>query len=164
MPGWVDLSIALVFAGALLLEFRRGFGRAVFDLAALLVAMRATWMLNDPMSNSVHLVLDHSANHAVMYFGGFLVIGALLVVLGRLLHSTTLVSTDVFEPMLGGVCGLAIATIVSHALVQGLALGAGTNAIPESVANSAMGMEFLRFGTYHQVLEFLYNFHREPVG
>lgn len=163
MPNWIDLSIAVFFAGALLLEFRRGFGRAIFDLAALLLALRITWALNEQVSGALQFASNPETNRAAIYVGVFLIAGASLMLVGKLLHSTTLVSTDVFEPGLGAICGLGIATITAHVLVQGLALGTGSDTVPGVVAGSVLGMEFLRFDTYHQVLELLYNFHRDPV-
>ena len=164
MPNWIDACVAVFFVGAFILEFKRGFGRAIFDLAALLLALRIMGAVSEPLSGSVHLVGNAHTNQAILYVAGFLVVGAALVLLGRLIHSTTLVSTDVFEPLLGALCGLAIATIVSHVLVQTIALGGGDDNLPLVVINSVLGMEFLRFDTYHQVLETLYNFNREPVG
>ena len=164
MPNWIDASILVLFVGALILELKRGFGRAVFDLAAFLVALRVTWMLNEPLSASVQLAADSHMNQAVIYALGFVVIGGPLIYVGKLLHAATLISGDVFDPMLCSLCGLAIATIATHTLVQTITLGAGGDGVPAVVAGSVFGTEFLRFDTYHQVLEQLYNFHREPAA
>ncbi len=164
MPNWIDASIAVFFVGAFLLEWKRGFGKAVFDLAALLLALRIAWGLNDALSGSVQLVANEHANQAILYIGGFVITGLVLVFLGKLVHSATLVSTDVFDPILGALCGLAMATVAAHALVQTIALGAGGSNVPIVIADSVLGTEFLQFGTYHQVLELLYNFNRPPVG
>ena len=164
MPNWIDASIAIFFAGAFVLEMKRGFGRAVFDLAALLLALRITWALGEALSGSARLAGNGHTNQAILYVTGFLIVGAALVVLGKLVYSTTLVSTDVFEPLLGGLCGLGIAIIASHVLVQTIALGVGGDSAPVVIADSVLGTEFLRFDSYHQMLELLYNFHREPVG
>jgi uncharacterized membrane protein required for colicin V production len=164
MPNWIDTSIAVFFVGAFLLEWKRGFGRAVFDLAALLLGLRITWALNDALSGSVRLASNPHANQAILYVGGFLVAGAALVLLGKLIHSATLVSTGVFDPIFGALCGLGIATIAAHVLVQTIALGTGGSNVPVMIADSVLGTEFLRFGAYHQVLELLYNFNRPEVG
>jgi hypothetical protein len=152
----------LLFAGTFFIEMKRGFGRAVFDLAALLLAIKIVWALHEPLSGAVHLVRDTCTNQAVLYALGFLITGGALVFLGRLVHSATLVSTDVFEPILGGLCGLAIAIIASHALVQTIALGVGVDTVPVVIADSVLGTEFLRFDTYHRVVELLYHFDRPP--
>ncbi len=163
MPNWIDAFILVTFGGAICLEFRRGFGRAVFDVAALLVALRVTWMLNETLSGSVRLAADPDTNRAVLYAAGFIVLSSLLVRIGKAVHAATLVSTDVFDPALGALCGAGIATMIGHVLVQSIDLGAGGTSIPSAVAGSWLGTEFLRFDTYHEVLNLLYNFHRDPV-
>lgn len=163
MLNWIDLCIGIFFAGALVLGFRRGFGKAIFDLAALLVALRVTWELNEGLSRVLPLAVDPHVNNAANYALVFVITSVLLICIGRFLHATTLVSADVFEPMLGCLCGLGMATILSHILVQTIAMGGRSEAVPALLASSMLGTEFLRFDTYHQVLQMLYNFHRSPV-
>ncbi len=165
MFNWIDVSIAVIFIGIGALEAKRGFGRALFDTAAALVALRAAFELNRPLARAVHLSADPYMNQAAVYAICFAALAAVLLYLGKLLYDITLVTAGVFDPVLGGMCGLAIAVIASHALVRTIALGSGGgDAVPAAIGASVFGMELLRFDTYHQVLEFLYNFHREPVG
>ena len=163
MLNWIDLCIGMFFVVAFVLEFRRGFGKAIFDLAALLVALRMTWELNDVLSRALQLAANPHTNEAALYALGFVIISVVLVCIGRFIHATTLVSADLFEPMLGCLCGLAMATIASHVLVQTIALSSRGDAAPVMLASSMFGDEFLSFDTYHQVLHILYNFHRNPV-
>lgn len=164
MFNWIDIAIAAIFIGIGVLEAKRGFGRALFDTAAVLVTLRAAFELNRPLSRVVHLSADPHANEAMVYAICFAALGVVLLYLGKLLYDTTLLTTGIFDPACGGICGVAIAVMVSHALVRTIALGVGGDAIPAAISASALGTEFLRFETYHHVLEFLYNFHREPVG
>jgi len=160
MLNQLDFLIVLIFVFVPLAQLKRGFGKAVFDLAALLLAVYTSSTLLEPLAGAVKLAADPSINEAAVYATSFVVIGGVLMLVGKLLYERTLVSVDPFEPFFGGICGIAIAIILCHVGVRSLALGAGPDAVPPVIANSAMGTEFLTFETYHRLLEVLYSFDR----
>jgi uncharacterized membrane protein required for colicin V production len=160
MANWVDFTIIVLFAGTVLLEVKRGFGRAVFDLAALLVAVRAAPMLADPLSHSLSLSHSAATNSAIIYAACFALLGGLLIFLGKLVYDTTLISAETFDALLGGILGIGIAVILCHAFVRTIALTSGPSLASALVAQSAMGAEFLTFDSYHRLLEALYTFDR----
>jgi len=161
MPNGIDVAIAVLLVGAGLVETKRGFGRAVLDLTALAVTVRVAWLLAEPLSGSIKLAMDPDVNRAILYVASFVVLGSFLLYLGRTIYDVTLVSAEVFDPPLGGLCGIGVGIILAHALVQTLAFGAGGDAVPKVVADSLLGTEFLRFHTYHRVMDVLYHFNRD---
>ena len=157
----MDFIVVAVFALALAVEVKRGFGRAVFDFAALLVAVRAAPMLAEALSRWIRPA-PTPANEAVLYAVSFAIIGGVLVFLGKLLYDATLVSAETFDPLLGGFCGIAMAIILCHVLMRTVALAAGpAESVPQVIRDSAMGTEFLTFESYHRLVNVLYTFNRE---
>jgi len=161
MLNWVDFIIVGLFAAAVILEAKRGFGRALFDFAALLVAVKVTPTLAGSASHALQFTGKSSTNEAAVYLVLFLIIGGALAFLGKLLYDSTLISAETFDALLGGLFGVGIAIVLCHVLVRTIALNAGAPGIPpEVIAQSAFGAEFLTFESYHRLLEVLYNFHR----
>ena len=157
---WIDFIIIVIMLGITVVEMKRGFGKAVFDFAALLVAIRGAYMLQGPLSDVIKLTLRPATDKAILFAALFIVIGGGLMYLGRLLYSTTLISAEFFEPLLGGICGIGMGIILSHALMRIIALGSGSDA-PIVISTSALGKEFLTFDSYHRLVEFLYNFNQQ---
>lgn len=161
MLNWLDTVIVLLFAGAVVLEAKRGFGRAIFDFAAVLVAVKFAPMVAEPMSKSFNFTASASANEAWIYAVTFVLMSAVLILLGKFVYDTTLISAETFDALLGGLAGIGIAIVLCHALVRALSVHAGSPEMPSDLVNaSAFGTEFLRFDSYHQLMETLYNFHR----
>jgi len=159
MINWVDLVIAVIFAAGVIWEIRRGFGRAVFDFAALLVAVKFSPMISQPLSHALRLVGSTHTNEALWYAFTFAVLGGVLLLVGKFIYSTTLVSAEVFDALLGGLLGVGISIVLCHAFVRVIALHAGSvDVAPPILASSAFGSEFLTFDTYHQLLEAIYRF------
>lgn len=152
----IDVVLIIITVGIAALETRRGFGKAIFDFAALLVGIRLVGMLAPVVAGSLNLAKDTPANEAAWFAVLFALVGTLLLFLGKLAYDSTLITLDTFDPFLGGVLGLGIAVIVGHAIVNTLAIAATVHGItPEIITNSRLGMEFYDFVTYHKVMHFL---------
>ena len=149
---WLDISIILVFVLAVLLEAKRGFGRALFDFAALLVAV--------VVISRFEFLWKGFAPHerAALYAMSFVILGGLLIVIGRLAHQSTLISVPPFDVMLGSILGVGTAIILCYGIVHMLALTGGSKGLPPVLSCSAIGKEFITFDTYHRVLYVLQHF------
>lgn len=158
MFNWVDFVIIGILLVIVTAEVSRGFGKAVFDLAALLITLRLVSMFDDSLAGAIKLSSNAATNESIVFAVSLAVVGSLLVFIGSIIHGTTLVSADFFEPILGGICGIGVGIVLCHALVKTLALAAGPNVLPSPLAHSALGIEFLTFDTYKRLIEFLYNF------
>ncbi|MCL6519806.1 MAG: CvpA family protein [Armatimonadetes bacterium] len=160
MGNWVDLATIIMLALAVIIETKRGFGRAVFDLAAVLVAVRIAYMVADPLSASIKVSANPATNQTIAFVAPFIVLSALLWFLGKLVYEATLISAEIFDPLLGGICGILIGITIDHVFVRTIVFAAGTKELPSLITDSALGREFLYFDTYHRIVQALYNFHR----
>lgn len=160
MLSWLDFTIIGIFVLFIAVEIKRGFGKAVFDFVALLVAVTALPMFSKTMSG-FQFSADPASNDAAVLAVSFLILGIILVVIGKLIADTLLFSLEPFDPFIGGLFGFGSAVIVCHVLIKAVAVSVGTEGIPDIVRSSSMAFELLTFETYHQIVEMLYNFNRE---
>lgn len=157
MATWVDAAVVILLLGIVVLEIRRGAGRAMFDLPAVLIAMRAAYILVNPQTGSIKFA---AGSEAITYAIVFSVIAFVLIVIGHFIYSSTLFSADTFDSFLGGVIGIFVGITVCHVFVNVLNMMAGPDDAVNIVLNSPIGSEFLEFATYHRLLDALYNFNR----
>jgi hypothetical protein len=151
---WLDFSIIFVFVLAVLIEAKRGFGRALFDFAALLITV---WGIS--RIELLWKAASFSSDvHAALYGGSFLIIGGLLMIIGRLAHQSTLISAPPFDVMLGSILGIGTALVLCYGIVHMVALTGGPKGLPPVLSCSALGKEFVTFDTYHRVLYVLQHF------
>jgi len=150
---WIDLVLILIVVLGVAIGLKRGFGKAIFDFAALLVALRLAEMAYLPLSKSIHFSADKQANLAWSYGLSFVVIGAVLWFIGKAAYDTTLISLETFDPALGAMLGFGIAVIVGHALAKTAFIATAKLDYSELIAHSRLAAEFYGFGTYHSVVE-----------
>jgi uncharacterized membrane protein required for colicin V production len=156
----------MTVALAVIVEFRRGFGKALFDFAALFIALRAVSLFHKNLAGVFFFIHDRQANQAASFAVSFVVLAALLWLIGKRVYDSTLISLDTFDPPLGAVLGVGMALIVGHAFVKTLFLAYSVDGVqPEALAQSTLGLEFLDFPTYHAVMDFLFSLgqEKEPV-
>lgn len=151
---WLDIGILAVFAATIAIEAKRGFGRALFDFAALLLVI---WGISriEPLWQSAGFSAGHQA---AIYAGSFVVIAGLLITIGRFAHQSTLISAYPFDKILGGLLGIGAAIILCYGIVHTVALTGGRNGLPPVLSCSVLGKEFATFDTYHRVLYVLQHF------
>ncbi|MBI2843765.1 MAG: CvpA family protein [Armatimonadetes bacterium] len=152
----IDIVLLSLLIAAVVVETKRGFGKAIFDFAALFVTIRAVPMLAPVAANSVRFSHEALANEAICFAGLFVLVGGILLFLGKLGYDYTLISLETFDPLLGGVLGIGVAAIVGHAIVRSLAISASIGGAPPDVLSSSwIGMEFYGFTSYHRTIQFL---------
>ena len=153
---WIDLALLVMIVSLVCLEFRRGFGKAIFDLVALVLALKVTSLFSASLAKQLAILTERQANEALVYFLSFTVIAVALWLLGRIVYESTLISLDTFDPPLGAVLGFGIAVIVGHVIVKGLFLAGSVKGEPPAMLlGSTLGYEFLEFPTYYHVIDFL---------
>ncbi|MHB1001100.1 MAG: CvpA family protein [Armatimonadota bacterium] len=158
MSNWLDIVIVIMFIVIIAAEVKRGFGKALFDFAAFLVAIWGSYNLFKPVLKFVMLSPDPHTNQAIVFGSLFVILGIIMFFVGKFLYETTLISADVFDQFLGGVLGFGIAIIICHAMIRVIALNGWSNGLPEIITTSVLGKELLTFETYKQFLQALYNF------
>jgi uncharacterized membrane protein required for colicin V production len=153
----IDVVLVLLVIAIVVIEAKRGFGKVAFDFVALLVALHAASAAAPTAAASIHLAGDAPATQAIWVAILFLLLGALLIWVGKIAYQHTQFSLELFDNPLGGVLGIGVAVIVGHVLVSTLAISSGVGgAPPEVISGSTLGMEFYQFGAYHRVMGFLY--------
>jgi uncharacterized membrane protein required for colicin V production len=94
----------MTVALAVFVEYRRGFGKAIFDFAACLIALRAVSLFHKNLVGLFFFIHDRQANEAASFVVSFVVLAALLWLIGKRVYESTLISLDTFDPPLGGFC------------------------------------------------------------
>jgi uncharacterized membrane protein required for colicin V production len=153
---WIDLVLFAIVALAVWLEFQRGFGKAIFDFVAVLVAIKVALSYSPLASGFLRFLPDTQDNQALVFGVSFLALAAILWFIGKLIYDATLISLDTFDPPLGALVGFAVAVVLGHVLVNALFMTTGAAAtVPEVIANSVLGYSFLEFPAYHAVINFM---------
>lgn len=152
----IDILLVVIVLGIMILETKRGFGKAVFDFIALLATVRVVPLIAPKLAESFHFLGEPQANEALCFAGVFVVVGVGLLFIGKLVYDATLITLDTFDPVLGGVMGIGVAAILGHMIARSLAIAASAGGVPpEALVNSNLGMEFYQFVTYHKVVMLL---------
>lgn len=151
---WLDIGILAIIAGTIAVEAKRGFGKALFDFAAVLLAL---WGISriEPLWQSSRYPVEEQA---AFYAGSFVVIAGLLIAIGRLAHQSTLISAYPFDMILGGMIGIGAAIVLCCGMVHTVALTGGPDRLAPIVSSSVLGKEFITFDAYHRVVYILQHF------
>jgi uncharacterized membrane protein required for colicin V production len=153
---WIDLIVVIIIAAAVIIEFHRGFGKAIFDFVAMVLALHVSSLFYEGWAKSFHVLADKQANTALIFFVLFAVLAAILWIIGKIIYSYTLISLDTFDPPLGAALGLGVAVVICHVLMQTYYLAANVQGQPPVlIEQSWLGYEFLEFHVYHQIMDFM---------
>jgi uncharacterized membrane protein required for colicin V production len=160
MPlSWIDVLLAVVIVGWVILEIRRDFGRSLFDAVAVLVSMRLALLFSPSAGHWFAFAGSPEAGRGAALGALFVFFSIPLLIGARILHEATQWTMDSFDPVFGCLFGLTSGVIAAHVTVRVLAmLYATPHGPPTFVADSGLGLELLYFKTYHHVADFLINF------
>lgn len=153
---WLDLVIVLIVVLSITLETKRGFGKAIFDFFAFLLALRITDMLYVEVAQRITFSSNPQMNNTWSYGILLVVLGIIFWFLGKLAYESTQISLDTFDPALGAVLGFGIALILGHAFVT-IVYYASKDATGASalLQNSMFAQEFYTFSGYHSFIDTL---------
>lgn len=153
---WLDVVIAAMIVGMAALEAKRGFGRAVFDCGAIMIALGVAPKMHIPLAHHLDVLRSPQANSAFIYTAVVVVSGAVLWLVAKTAYESTQLSLDHFEIPLGAVVGIVIGAALAHALTTTIFISTNHGGyLPASLANSALGKELYGFYTYNSVIGFL---------
>jgi uncharacterized membrane protein required for colicin V production len=160
MPlSWIDVFLAVVIVGWVILEIRRDFGRSLFDTVAVLASMRMALLLYPGVAHWFAFAGSPEAARGTALGTLFVFFGAVMLVVSKFVHEATQWSMDSFDPIFGSLFGVTSGVIVAHMTIRILAMLYSTHqGLPTFIADSGLGAELLYFKTYHQVADFLINF------
>lgn len=156
---WLDILLLIILLVGAVWEFRRGFGRAIFDLVSILIAFFLAKTYYPLLGNCIKVSSIHAANCAIAFQVMFIPILTILLILADLAYGNMLFSMDIFEKLFGGICGFAVGFMLAHALVFGIWIGSGMpHEDGKCIANSTgISQEFLTYKAYHNALGSLEN-------
>jgi hypothetical protein len=86
-----------------------------------------------------------------------LVMGAVIILVTRLIYQSTLLSLDYLDPVAGGLLGIASGLIVIFFFLRVLQLDWAGTAQAKVLIESFVGQELLNLRSYHTVVEALQN-------
>lgn len=153
---WIDLILLAVVVLAVWIEFRRGFGKAIFDFVAVIVGLNIALSNSERLSGFLRFLPDAHDNQALIFSLFFLTLAGILWLIGKMIYDATLLSIDTFDPPIGAVLGFAIAVVLGHAFVNTLYIASGVkDIVPDVISDSTLGYSFLEFPAYHAVVNFL---------
>ena len=152
---WVDLVAILLFIAGAVVESMRGFGRALFDAIALIIAAKASTMLYPGLAERIAISQDTHANQAWCLALLFVVIGTITILLAKLIQDSLLLSLDAFDPILGAILGIPAAGAVVYALMAILITGAGgpEAETAKTYVQSWAAYHFYYFKSYHSMID-----------
>lgn len=150
---WLDLVILGIVALAVMAGFKRGFGRAIFDFAAILVAARIAYLAYTPLSEAINFSANEQANAGWSFGLLFVAVGIILWLIGKLAYDTTLISLDTFDPPLGAMLGIGIAIIACHMFASTVFMATEKDSKSDIVYQSAFAPEFHTFTTYRNAID-----------
>jgi len=121
---WVDLVALVIIVGIAFLESRRGFGLALFDLIGAIIASKLAISFYEAAGKALPFNLKAQDAQGFWIILMFLILGALVLLASRFLYSTTLLSLDVMDPVVGAILGIASGIITAHIILRGMVLAA----------------------------------------
>ncbi|MDO8682233.1 MAG: CvpA family protein [Armatimonadota bacterium] len=154
----IDFIIIVIIITCIWIGFRRGFGKSIFDFAAVLAALKISATSNAAVASYVPILGDKQANESLIFVLSFLTLGGVFWFIGKTVYDTIVFSLDSLDPPLGSAVGFAIAIIISHVLVNSFYLAASIKGVaPDIIARSTLGFEFFEFPAYHTIMNVLFH-------
>lgn len=154
---WFDVVALLLVALVAWLESLRGFGRALFDIIGAIIALKVASVVSGPLSNSMPLFGAGGSSEAFWYATLFVVLCAVVVIGAKVVYETTLLSLDVFDPVVGGLLGAGSGMVVAHVFLRMLLTIYGDASAANVLVGSFVGQELIQFRAYHHVINWLQN-------
>ena len=154
---WFDVVALLLVALVAWLESLRGFGRALFDIIGAIIALKVASVVSGPLSNSMPLFGAGGSSEAFWYATLFVVLCAVVVIGSKVVYETTLLSLDVFDPVVGGLLGAGSGMVVAHVFLRMLLIIYGDSSAANVLVGSFVGQELIQFRAYHHVINWLQN-------
>lgn len=142
-----DFTVFVIIVVCIVAQAIRGFGHALYDIAALYVALLLTYNFHEYLAKAIKFSHATDPNNAIAYAVMFVVIAGGLLVLSHVFHNIASLSLDPFEAVFGGILGLFSGLILAHAFVSFLVIHAGgsAGALPDQIARSMLSREVYTF-------------------
>jgi hypothetical protein len=154
---WFDIVAILMLVIIAWLESLRGFGRSLFDLLGAILTLKLAPILSDWLATSYPVIAKGGPSQAFWLGATVLVMGAVIILVTRLIYQSTLLSLDYLDPVAGGLLGIFSGLIVVFFFLRVLQLDWAGTAQAKVLMDSFVGQELLNLRSYHNVVEALQN-------
>lgn len=149
MPNWLDYTILILFPVILAIEARRGFGLALFDLVALLAAIRFVPDMIPETAGVLRFSSIDSVNHAYVYMVLCLTISGVMIIAATTVYNETVKDLSFVHPFFGGVLGIGTWVAASHIILRMLYISSGSELYPSTISQSVLASQCLDFQSLH---------------
>jgi uncharacterized membrane protein required for colicin V production len=142
-----DFIVFVIIVGCVVAQAMRGFGHALYDIAALYVTLLLTYNVHESLAHVIHFSHTDPVNDAVAYAVMFVVLGGAMLVLSHAMYNIATLSLEPFDATFGGILGLFSGIIIAHAFVSMLVIhsGGSQTMLPTQIANSVLSKEVYTF-------------------
>lgn len=154
---WFDIVGILLILIIAWLESIRGFGRALFDMAGAIIALKAAPEMAGPLAKMMPVMGSASGNEAFWLATSFLLLALFTLLAARVVYQSTLLSLDYLDPVVGALFGLVSGIVTTFIFLRVLQLGYGASEQATLLLNSFVGQEILKLRSYHHVVTALHN-------
>jgi uncharacterized membrane protein required for colicin V production len=152
----VDGLVIFIGLAITILDFRRGFFRAVVDMLGVIVAFKLVFFLYPKITPWFINTLHFSAKTGtiisciLIFFG----ISGIIFAIGAIIYSTTLLTlAPVFEEIFSGICAfITAATILRFILILVLSVSSNEE-IKTAINNSLLGEQLVSLSWYHSIMD-----------
>jgi uncharacterized membrane protein required for colicin V production len=154
---WFDIVGVLLIVLIAWLESIRGFGRALFDMAGAIIALKAAPEMAAPLAKMIPVMGSAGGNESFWLAASFLLLALFTLLAARLIYQSTLLSLDYLDPIVGSIFGVVSGIITAFIFLRVLQLGYGASEQATILLNSFVGQEILKLRAYHYVVNALQN-------
>jgi len=170
---WLDLLAVAIILGAVFAESKRAFGATLFDMVAILAAVKLAKLAGPALANMATVLAAPDDNEALAITLMFMVFAGSLLTLSHFLQEAALLTLDglddIVGPIFGLVSGVAVAHIVLVAIITAnpAATDATLRSGDTSLRSTSWGAaarkrlavrEVVEFRTYHYVVHQMRHF------
>ena len=150
-----DFIVFVIVVAVAVAQAFRGFGHALYDIAALYVALTISTNLSGWLAVRIHFTPGAAPNEAVSFAVLFVLFGGGLLVLAHVFHNIAGLSLDPMDAVAGAILGFFSGIIIAHAFVQFLVIHSGavaTGPLPVQIQNTTLSKEVYTFEGFKAIM------------
>lgn len=150
---WVDVMVILVVILIAFAESHRGFGLALIDVVGAIVGMKLALFLAPILAESASLGFAQGTAKAFWLVVLFVLLVVVTLVAGKLIYSSTLLSLDVLDPIIGALLGIVSGLLVSHVILRAMLLATLGDPFGKQLAATFAVQQLVEFRGLNHILD-----------
>jgi uncharacterized membrane protein required for colicin V production len=145
-----DYFLAALFVISIVIEMKRGFGPAIFDLLAFYSALLFTSVATPAIVRSFPTIGTSGEGYANCQITTFIILSILGLIIARFASGAIQINLGMFDNLGGMLAGGLCAMVFCHGLVIGLSVGGDQQV---STISGTFSQQMLTFSDYYQFLD-----------